>query len=44
MENGRRTAFARGFLAVMPLWLGVVPFGIVYAVIARDAGLSVVAA
>ena len=42
MENGRRTAFARGFLAVMPLWLGVVPFGIVYAVIARDAGLSVV--
>ena len=42
MENGRRTAFARGFLAVTPLWLGVVPFGIVYAVIARDAGLSVV--
>ncbi len=26
----------------MPLWLGVVPFGIAYAVIARDAGLSLV--
>lgn len=24
----------------MPLWLGVVPFGVAYAVIARDAGLS----
>ena len=27
---------------MMPLWLGVVPFGIAYAVIARDAGLSLV--
>lgn len=26
----------------MPLWLGVVPFGLAYAVIARDAGLSLV--
>lgn len=25
-----------------PLWLGVVPFGVVYAVFARDAGLSIV--
>jgi len=35
-------AFTRGFVAIAALWLGVVPFGIVYAVIARDAGLSVV--
>jgi 4-azaleucine resistance transporter AzlC len=32
--------FRHGFRAMMPLWLGVVPFGIAYAVIARDAGLS----
>ena len=32
--------FVAGFRAVMPLWLGVVPFGLVYAVLARDAGLS----
>ena len=38
----RSHAFFRGFSAIAPLWLGVVPFGIVYAVIARDAGLSVV--
>jgi 4-azaleucine resistance transporter AzlC len=31
-----------GFRAMMPLWLGVVPFGVAYAVIARDAGLSLV--
>ena len=33
--------FRRGFVAMVPLWLGVVPFGVVYAVLARDAGLSV---
>ncbi|HVU79085.1 MAG TPA: AzlC family ABC transporter permease [Gaiellaceae bacterium] len=32
--------FRHGFRAMMPLWLGVVPFGVAYAVIARDAGLS----
>ena len=32
--------FRRGFVAMTPLWLGVVPFGVVYAVLARDAGLS----
>lgn len=32
--------FRRGFVAMAPLWLGVVPFGVVYAVLARDAGLS----
>ncbi|HET6684524.1 MAG TPA: AzlC family ABC transporter permease [Gaiella sp.] len=35
-----RQAFVRGFSAIAPLWLGVVPFAIAYAVIARDAGLS----
>ena len=38
-QGGR--AFARGFAALAPLWIGVVPFGLAYAVIARDAGLSV---
>lgn len=33
--------FRRGFLAMAPLWLGVVPFALVYGVLARDAGLSV---
>jgi predicted branched-subunit amino acid permease len=33
-------AFRRGFWAIAPLWLGVVPFALVYAVLARDAGLS----
>jgi len=37
----RSPTFARGFAAMAPLWLGVIPFGVVYAVIARDAGLSV---
>lgn len=32
--------FQRGFRAMVPLWLGVVPFGLAYAVTARDAGLS----
>ena len=27
---------------MVPLWIGVVPFGLAYAVLARDAGLSVV--
>ncbi len=35
-----REAFARGFSIIAPLWLGVVPFGVAYAVTARDAGLS----
>lgn len=32
-------AFARGFAEAIPLWLGTVPFGLVYAVLARVAGL-----
>ena len=34
--------FRHGFRAMAPLWLGVVPFGLAYAVIAREAGLSLV--
>jgi 4-azaleucine resistance transporter AzlC len=34
--------FRHGFRAMMPLWLGVAPFGIAYAVIGRNAGLSLV--
>jgi len=34
--------FRSGFRAMTPLWLGVVPFGVAYAVLARDAGLSLV--
>lgn len=32
--------FWRGFSAITPLWLGMVPFGAAYAVSARAAGLS----
>lgn len=32
--------FRQGFKAVLPLWLGMVPFGLAYAVTARSAGLS----
>ncbi|PTL84420.1 AzlC family ABC transporter permease [Vitiosangium sp. GDMCC 1.1324] len=32
--------FARGFRAVVPLWLGVIPFAFAYAVTARNGGLS----
>jgi predicted branched-subunit amino acid permease len=33
--------FKRGFLAMVPLWAGAVPFGIAYGVTAREAGLSI---
>ncbi len=35
-----RGDFASGFRALTPLWLGVMPFGLAYAVLARDAGFS----
>jgi 4-azaleucine resistance transporter AzlC len=41
-EAGSRRDFARGCIAMAPLWVGVVPFGLAYAVLARDSGLSVV--
>jgi 4-azaleucine resistance transporter AzlC len=33
-------ALGRGFLAALPLWPGIVAFGLVYAVVAGVAGLS----
>jgi 4-azaleucine resistance transporter AzlC len=39
--RGTRERFGRGFRTMAPLWLGVVPFGLAYAVTARQAGLSV---
>ena len=38
----RDGAFRRGFLALAPLWLGVAPFAVAYAITARSAGLSLV--
>lgn len=35
-----QAAFARGFWVLAPLWLGVIPFGLAYAITARSAGLS----
>src|ERR1044071_7153492 len=32
--------FRAGFIAIMPLWLGSIPFGAIYAVSALNAGLS----
>lgn len=34
------SAFRAGYLAMLPLWLGAAPFGIIYAVSALAAGLS----
>ena len=36
----RNGGFRRGFWALAPLWLGVIPFSIAYAITARSAGLS----
>jgi 4-azaleucine resistance transporter AzlC len=35
-----RTEFRRGFVAIMPLWLGSVPFALAFALLARERGLS----
>ncbi|HLW61722.1 MAG TPA: AzlC family ABC transporter permease [bacterium] len=35
-----RRRFGAGVVDALPLWLGVVPFGVVYAVVGRRAGLS----
>ncbi len=37
-----RSTFGHGFRALVPLWLGVIPFGLAYAITARGAGLSLV--
>ncbi len=36
-----RSPFLSGFTAMLPLWLGVAPFAVAYAVTARAAHLSV---
>ena len=33
----------RGVVAIMPLWLGVIPFGIAFALLARAAGFDLLA-
>src|SRR5262245_15747960 len=38
--ESRGEGFWTGFRAMAPLWLGVIPFGLAYAVTARGAGLS----
>jgi len=40
MRPDHHGAFRRGFWALAPLWLGVIPFGAAYAITARGAGLS----
>jgi 4-azaleucine resistance transporter AzlC len=37
----RRGAFREGFVAILPIWAGVVPFGVAFAVLARAEGLSI---
>lgn len=39
-DRGGRGDFRRGFLAMLPLWLGLIPFAAAYAVSARSAGLT----
>ncbi len=40
ITTDRRSEFRAGMLAVMPLWLGAAPFGLIYAVSAIAAGLT----
>ncbi|MFN0154322.1 MAG: AzlC family ABC transporter permease [Gaiella sp.] len=42
MSPAPRSSFRAGWSAMLPLWLGVVPFAIAYALTAREAGLSLV--
>lgn len=40
-DNTRRTSeVRRGFLAMIPLWAGVAPFAVAFALLARTAGFS----
>jgi predicted branched-subunit amino acid permease len=41
-QQTRSRELRRGFLAVVPLWPGVVPFAVAYAVLARTSGYSAV--
>lgn len=40
VDSGTWRQFRIGFVDTLPLWLGVVPFGVAYALSARAAGLS----
>ena len=44
MQSSRRSAFSNGFLAVVPIIPGVIPFGMICGVTAIKAGLSPAAA
>ncbi len=37
-----RAEWRRGFLAMLPLWLGAVPFGVTYGVLAQQAGFGAI--
>lgn len=39
--EGPAHAFRRGFIVMMPLWAGVMPFAVAFAVLARTAGYGV---
>lgn len=41
-DRGDRAEFRRGVFAILPLWLGAIPFAIAYAILARHSGLSIV--
>lgn len=40
MASGQAGEFKAGFTAILPLWLGILPFAIAYSVAARSAGLT----
>ena len=39
-SKGSESGFGAGFRAMLPLWTGLIPFGLAYALSARTAGLS----
>lgn len=39
-QPATRTQFIQGALASMPLWLGIIPFGLAYSLAAKTAGLN----
>lgn len=40
--TGQARELRRGVLAVIPLWAGVAPFAVTFALLARTAGLSII--
>lgn len=39
-ERAETGSVRRGFVAMMPLWVGVIPFGATFAILARGSGFS----